>query len=91
MPHRTPETVNPVKRLWEQYAPVFHVIGFIILCTFIFATNYDKFTAYGATLNDHEARIVKVENATYDNHTAIAQVNQKLDDMISFWKVPHKQ
>lgn len=51
-----------LRRLYLAMTPEIQIIGFIVLCTFIFTMSYSKFDAYGSVLDDHEQRIRKIEH-----------------------------
>ena len=73
-----------VKRIYDQYTPYIQLIGFVILCTFTAGMNWSK-------VSDYESRITKLEAFQETTAPQIAHIDQKLDDLIAFWNVPHKE
>lgn len=70
-------------RWYKRSAPLFQVGGFIIVCAFIAGSYYHKYDHYQDILADYGTRIVSLEGKA-------DKTNQKLDDMITFFGVPHK-
>lgn len=74
-PRRRREDTSFVGRIYNRLTPEIQIVGFIMLCTFIFTVSYTKFDAYGAILDDHEKRIRNIE-----------QLSEKLDTIIKMMR-----
>lgn len=83
MKHRINDD-NFVKKFYEWGTPWIQAISFIVFCSFIVGQNYSKFQANAATIENHESRLTILELHN-------GRIEQKIDDMISFWRVPHRK
>lgn len=75
---------NFMKRLWENYAIYFHMVGFCILVIFMVGNYWSKWQAQGAELDAHEIRIKALEQQS-------TQVIQRLDDIMDYLHVPQRR
>lgn len=82
---------NPLKEIWEKTTPWVQLIGFAILFVFTIGQNYSKFEAHAAAIAMQSAKIDTMEARLSMQERTSAQINQKLDDMILYFKVPHNQ
>lgn len=68
------------KRLYYLCTPYIQIGGFIFLC----GMNWQKVAAY-------EDRLVKLEIFQNITTPKIDRIDQKLDDLLAFWNVPHRE
>lgn len=76
-----PPDVNMFKRWYVWATPWVQVGGFVIVCVFYATTYFDKFEAYGSTLDKHGIAILEQHNQLNALNQNYAVINQKLDDM----------
>lgn len=74
---------SALKSLYHKLTPWVQIAGFILMCAFVVGGKSNEFSAYGATLQEHDKRLAALESKA-------DIVNQKLDDMIAFFGIPHK-
>lgn len=82
---------NPIRQFWDWATPWLQVSGFVIMCSFIIGTNYSKFEAQAmdiatnkTELQQHNSRLMALEMSN-------SRIDQKLDDIIRFWNIPHRE
>lgn len=74
------------KRFFTDLTPwkILQLAGFFLLAAFTIGTYFSRFTAQAETIQQHEQRLTTLETH-YD------KMDQKLDDMIYYFKIPHHQ
>lgn len=71
------------QKVWKAISPWGQIFGFVIVCAFTAGTYFSQFSAFAKSSEQHDQRLTNLEQ----NYT---RINQKLDDIILFFHVPHK-
>jgi hypothetical protein len=74
----------PCRRLWELGTPWVQLFGWAVVVVFTAGIYFTKYQAYAETIAKQEVRITALE----DHY---AHVDQKLDDIIFYFKIPTHQ
>lgn len=79
---------NWCKRWWDRLTPWCQIAGFIILCGFYGGSYFTQFQAQASTLKEHGVVLTDIVQKNALRDTQLEVMNQKLDDLITYLKVP---
>lgn len=69
-----------LQELWREWDDLIKMLAFV----FVLGGAFWQFTAYAKTVDKHEMEIPALQ-------TGVALANQKLDLIMDFYRIPHKE
>lgn len=78
---------NWVKKVYDRYTPFVQIIGWVIVIIPIFWMAVSVIQQVMA----YDGRIVNVERSQKDYETRFDRLDNKVEDMMDFFNVPHKR
>ncbi len=78
---------NIIKKTYEKLTPFIQMAGWIIIATTTLYTaisGFDKVIAY-------DKRISAVEQIQSEYRDKINKIDNKLEDIMQFWRIPHQR